>query len=485
MFIKNKNAETEQIYAYAMGLINGEQPQRPVVKKQSNAQILMLLEDFISQYNQAAGKMLYILKETGELSELDLNMGFSARTLKQVVGDLSQSTSSNMGVVQETTASINDASQAIDQSVSVLEIITQKAVRLKEVNETNVQQLEEIKGLKDVVLENTQIMQQKMQSLDEMTQNVQTIVEGVKAIAEQTNLLALNASIEAARAGEQGKGFAVVADEIRKLAEGTKSKLEDMQNFTNHMTEAGQESIQSVTKALESVEAISTSIDQVNRNFEDSVEDLVTTVDNISELSTNMNDINHSTQEIVEAMNTVAMETQTITGISQSVLEEAQKIDGYASYVSKFDKDLFDIVKAYIEEINNGPKPLSNQTIIKSAQAALLTHKAWIAKLEEISATGTMQAIQVDKERCGFGRFYYGIKLANEEHQATWEAIGVLNEEMHKHANHLVEELLAGKKDNTTYLTKQIKESSNKIIQKMEELIKGYIDIDTKGGRIR
>lgn len=61
------------------------------------------------------------------------------------------------------------------------------------------------------------------------------IIQVITGISKQTNILALNASIEAARAGEQGKGFAVVAEEIQRLAEQTKTAVE---NIAGIVTEA-------------------------------------------------------------------------------------------------------------------------------------------------------------------------------------------------------------------------------------------------------
>ncbi|MGN4124945.1 methyl-accepting chemotaxis protein [Lysinibacillus sphaericus] len=90
--------------------------------------------------------------------------------------------------------------------------------------------------LGDIVVANSEVNMEALQSLIEQTALISDISQTIKYIASQTNLLALNAAIEAARAGDHGRGFAVVADEVRRLAvnsdEAIKKVNENVKNIS-------------------------------------------------------------------------------------------------------------------------------------------------------------------------------------------------------------------------------------------------------------
>lgn len=69
-----------------------------------------------------------------------------------------------------------------------------------------------------------------MNSLQTSSAGVAKVADLIASIATQTSVLALNATIEAARAGVHGKGFSVVASEVKKLAEQTTAATADIQS---------------------------------------------------------------------------------------------------------------------------------------------------------------------------------------------------------------------------------------------------------------
>jgi len=96
------------------------------------------------------------------------------------------------------------------------------------------------------------------EALSEHARSIESILGLIRNIAGQTNLLALNATIEAARAGDAGRGFAVVAEEVKTLASQTANAIDDI----TAKIIAIQEATQSAVATSESIQAITTDVNQ-------------------------------------------------------------------------------------------------------------------------------------------------------------------------------------------------------------------------------
>lgn len=146
--------------------------------------------------------------------------------------------------------------------------------------------------------------------LNVLAESVGGVVSTIKDIADQTNLLALNATIEAARAGEAGKGFAVVADEVKKLANETGAKTDEIDDRVMRIQGAMRQSVVAMEKIIENVNQIAASTTSVAGAIEEQ---------------------NAATAEIVrnvaEASDGTAHVTDSITDVQQKASETGQSAD--------------------------------------------------------------------------------------------------------------------------------------------------------------
>jgi len=71
----------------------------------------------------------------------------------------------------------------------------------------------------------------------ERSQQIIEILSIINQIVGQTNILAMNAAIEAAHAGDSGRGFSVVADEVKRLAENTGGRVQEIQSSLSQIVD--------------------------------------------------------------------------------------------------------------------------------------------------------------------------------------------------------------------------------------------------------
>ena len=156
--------------------------------------------------------------------------------------DLSERTTRQAAAIEETSAAVEQLSQAVTANAHRAEAARTNA-----------------RNVSDGATEAGDVMGEANLAMEDVTAQaakISNIIGLIDDIAFQTNLLALNASVEAARAGEAGKGFAVVAVEVRRLAQAAADASKDVKGLIERSSEAvekGSRLVSSATDRLGSV----------------------------------------------------------------------------------------------------------------------------------------------------------------------------------------------------------------------------------------
>ena len=225
------------------------------------------------------------------------NVADNAASAAQAAEEADHAASEGEAVMQTTINTINDMSQEIENTASVIH------------------------------------------QLDEDSRRISTVLEVIRNIAEQTNLLALNAAIEAARAGEQGRGFAVVADEVRTLARRTAdstaeiNKIIDMvlsgtQNAVNAIgkgRELSSESVDQVAKAGSMLQRITSAIGEIhsmNQQIATAAEQQTSVAEEISRNLTDIKEIATGNSQDAERTQQASQQLHTISGALSQHLQQ-------------------------------------------------------------------------------------------------------------------------------------------------------------------
>ncbi|WP_338652340.1 globin-coupled sensor protein [Lysinibacillus sp. Y5S-8] len=199
--------------------------------------------------------------------------------VKDVIGSISTQLEVQSQNTTETVTQLVYSAQRVNDSLTDS---MQEAQSMQKVSSEGYTKIVSINEQTGTIHHKTVEMANMVEQLDASSSKINAVVEIVKSISGQTNLLALNSAIEAARAGEHGKGFAVVANEVGKLADQTKSSVEQIaelimmsNGITTQVVQAIQDiqqlvnsSIERNAESLKAFGAISDSVEDSISNFQ-------------------------------------------------------------------------------------------------------------------------------------------------------------------------------------------------------------------------
>lgn len=477
-------SEAKSILDYVEKRLSGDKVQEPEVLYPLHMSVLKYFNQLIDseeQMSEAAKKMLSL---TAALSSFDVNMSHSAYKLIDFAEEMATLSESNLAIVEQTTASMNQVNETVNITADTLEQLSAASEVLVERNNQSLSQIEEVSALKDNVMSDANVMSQKIQQLVEMANRVNDIVNDVRGIADQTNLLALNASIEAARAGEHGRGFSVVAEEIRKLADDTKRSLEGMNTFVNNIQSAALSGKQSMESTINSTAEMSHKLDTITDTIRENVGMLNTTIEDVQIINKSMEGIRTATSEINQAMDSSSRDAEKLSMMTQAITADATESAEQAKQISYIDDSLSEIVKDMMNALHGSNNAISNQELIENLNSAKEAHKLWVVNLRRIVTEKRTYPIQLNSSKCGFGHFYNSININYPTIEKDWGMIDGIHKELHDFGHKVIDAVKENDSSKAQeYLDKAVELSESvvsyldKVISQVEELNKNGIQV--------
>ncbi|MDP1664786.1 MAG: methyl-accepting chemotaxis protein [Methylobacter sp.] len=203
----------------------------------------------------------------GTLGKVKVAMNCTVDSLKNMIGEIQETTDTISAATKEIAAGNHDLSQRTEEQAASLEQTAASMEELTSTVQANTQGAEHANQLavdaSDIATQGVSVVRQvnlTMNDINQSSRKIGDIISVIDDIAFQTNILALNAAVEAARAGEQGRGFAVVAVEVRNLAQRAAKAAGEIKELIHDSVDKVQDGTKLVAQAGQTMEEIVKSI---------------------------------------------------------------------------------------------------------------------------------------------------------------------------------------------------------------------------------
>jgi methyl-accepting chemotaxis protein len=280
-------------------------------------------------------------------------MSSSAQEINAAVQEVANAATEQSSDLMSVKTSLDNFVDSLDQITSSINDVNLNIHHISTMAEDSNSKLKFLFDSIKNVNESFDTVRTKVVQLDNHVEEVSDITNIINSIADQTDLLALNAAIESARAGEVGRGFSVVADEIRKLAEQSKTSASNISGLITNINKEAQVAVKTTELGKDSLNNQSALIEDSIKSFAlifKAINAILPRVDNINKSITNINvekdliisktldisgvseenaasaeEIAASIQQINASFSDVATSAQTLSSLTNSMINEVDK----------------------------------------------------------------------------------------------------------------------------------------------------------------
>lgn len=283
----------------------------------------LMLKKFDGLIQEVSGATVQLAAAAEELSAVTVQT--SAGVNRQYLETDQLATAMN-----EMTATVHEVARSTANAAVAAEETDKQAV-------TGRQVVEQTSDAISILVDNLSHTEIVINDLNQRSEQIGSVLEVIKSVADQTNLLALNAAIEAARAGEQGRGFAVVADEVRTLAKRTQSSTDEIQEIIQGLQSGAGEAVISMGKNREHA---ATSIEKVTL-ARGSLEAITKAINEISDMNIQIASASEEQSSTTEEIN---RNVSNIGQISAETLEGAEQTTASSAELARLGEQLRNLI---------------------------------------------------------------------------------------------------------------------------------------------
>ncbi|SEL91322.1 methyl-accepting chemotaxis protein [Paenibacillus sp. OK003] len=249
---------------------------------------------------------------------------------------------------------VGEMSIGVKEISSSAENTARIAVEASTKSEAGMVTVEEAVAHIQKVNDESEAMAVVIQDLRAKNEEIVEIVAEITNIAKQTNILALNASIEASRAGEQGRGFAVVANEVKSLANNSGSAAERINELMREMqekTNAVQSTFALTGEGMIKGTQLITEAGEAFKNIRSAVQLVAAQAGEVSvasrQIDGGMSYVSKEVNDTIKLSNQIASGTEDGSAAAQEQLATMEEVAASSAALSRMAEDLQSLIERF------------------------------------------------------------------------------------------------------------------------------------------
>ena len=118
-----------------------------------------------------------------------------------------------------------------------------------------------------------------------------------------------------------------------------------------------------------------------------------------------------------------------------------------------------------------------SEQLFLTIKKAIEAHVSWVNVLENMAKTNTLQPIQTNDHKCGFGHFYYGVKPTNPRITNLWSSVEEVHSRLHRKADSIIDIINKGSGKNDAI---KVLDEANNLSEKIIGIFSNMISIAEK-----